>query len=132
MKKLLLGMALLSVMISASVWAADSDELWEIKTRMNLGMKVQAVTNKVCLPKGEAYMPEKSPQDKNCEITDVKVTGNKTTTWKMHCSGEDATDTVGEVTRTKDAIKGTMQTTMKDGNLKQIISGKLVGVCQAK
>ena len=131
MKKLFLGLALSGVVISASVWAAGSDELWEIKTRMNLGMKVQAVTNKVCLPKGGVYMPEKSPQDNNCEMTDVKVTGNKTN-WKMHCTGENATETVGEVTRTADVIKGTIQMTMKDGKLNQIISGKRVGTCQAK
>ena len=131
MNKLFLGLALSGVMISASVRAADNDDLWEIKTKMNLGMKVQAMTSKVCLPKGEAYMPEKSSQEKNCEITDTKVIGNKTS-WKMHCTGENAMEAAGEVTRTADELKGTIQMKMKDGNINQIISGKRIGTCQAK
>lgn len=131
MQKLFLGMVLLGVVISSTVWADGSGELWEMKTRMHTDMKVQAVTKTVCLPKGKAYMPEKSQQEKNCEMTDVKVSGNKSN-WKMHCPGEDASETVGEVTRTADAIKGTIQTTMKDGKVTQIISGKRIGSCQAK
>jgi hypothetical protein len=132
MKKLLAGMALLGVMNSVSVWAAGSDELWEMTTKMDMqGMAMPATTQTSCLPKGGAYQPEKSPQQKNCEMTDIKVSGN-TTRWKMHCSGKDAMDGSGEVIRTADTMHGTMKMAMQGMQMTQSISGKRVGACQAK
>lgn len=131
MKKLLLGLVLPGALFSFAAWAAGSDELWEMKTRMYSGMKVQATPYTACLPKGEAYMPQKSPQEKNCEITEHKVSGVKTT-WKMHCTGDNAMDVEGEVTRTADTIKGTMQVVANGKKIKQIISGKRIGTCQAE
>lgn len=132
MKKVLAGIAILSLMGSASAIAAGSDELWEMTTKMDMpGMSMPAMTHTSCLPKGGAYKPEKDQQQKNCVMTDLKVSGNKTN-WKMHCSGKDAMDGSGEVTRTADTMKGTMKMAMQNMQMTQVITGKRVGTCQAK
>jgi len=132
MKKVLSGMVILGLMSSASAMAAGSDELWEMTTKMSMrGMDMPAMTHNSCLPKGGAYKPEKSRQQENCEMTDIKVSGNKTT-WKMHCSGKDAMDGSGEVIRSADKMNGTMKLSMKNGEMTQVISGKRIGSCQAK
>lgn len=132
MKKVLAGIVILGLMNSASVMAEGSDELWEITTKMSMqGMDMPAMTQSSCLAKGGAYKPEKSRQQENCEITNVKVSGNKTT-WKMHCSGKDAMDGSGEVTRSADKLHGMMKLSMENGEMAQVISGKRIGTCQAK
>ena len=132
MRGLLSGMVLLAAMSSTSALAAGSDELWEMTTKMDMpGMPMPAVTQTVCLRKGESYKPGKVPHQKNCEMTGLKVSGNKTT-WKMHCSGRDAMDGSGEVTRTEKTMKGSMKLSSKDIQMTQTISGKRIGACQAK
>ena len=132
MKELLSGMLLLAAMSPASALAAGSDELWEMTTKMDMpGMPMPAMTQTVCLRKGESYKPGKVPHQKNCEMTGLKVSGNKTT-WKMHCSGRDAMDGSGEVTRTEKTMKGSMKLSSKDIQMTQTISGKRIGACQAK
>ena len=132
MKELMSVMVMLAVMGSTSAMAAGSDELWEMTTRMDMpGMPMPAMTQTVCMPKGAAYKPGKVSHQKNCETTDLKVSGNKTS-WKMHCSGRDAMDGSGEVTRTADTMKGSMKLSSKDMQMTQAISGKRVGTCQAK
>jgi len=132
MKAITSGAFFLAAAWSASAWAAGSDELWEMTTKMDMpGMAMPAMTEKVCLPKGEGYKPGKVPHQKNCEMSDLKVSGDKTS-WKMHCSGRDAMDGSGEVTRTANTMKGVMKLSSKDIQMTQDISGKRVGTCQAK
>ena len=132
MKELMSGMVLLAAISSTSALAAGSDELWEMTTKMDMpGMPMPAMTQTVCLRKGESYKPGKVPHQKNCEMTGLKVSGNKTT-WKMHCSGRDAMDGSGEVTRTEKTMKGSMKLSSKDIQMTQTISGKRIGACQAK
>ena len=132
MKKLFSGILLLGAMSPAAVLAAESDELWEITTKMDMpGMAMPAIKHTYCQPKGGAYKPEKGPQDKNCEMTYIKMSGN-TTKWKMHCSGKDAMEGSGEMTRTADTMNGTIKMSMKHGQMTQVMSGKRVGTCQAK
>ena len=132
MKKLLSGMVLLAVVSPAAVLAAGSDDLWEMSTRMDMpGMAMPAVTHTVCIAKNAPYKPEKAPDQKNCEMTDIKFSGN-TTKWKMHCTGKDAMEGSGEMTRTADAMKGEMKLSMQKMQMTQFTSGKRVGACQAK
>ena len=132
MKELLSGMLLLTVTASASVWAAGSGELWEITTMTDMpGMPMPAVKQTVCLPKGAGYKPGKVPHQKRCEVTDLKMSGNKTS-WKVHCPGRDPMKGSGEVTRTTNTLKGTVKLSSKEIQMTQAISGKRVGTCQAK
>ena len=130
----LLGMVLLVVMNLTSVWAADSDELWEVQTRVDMGitlpgLAMPAVTQTVCLGQGGAYKPEKFLQEKNCEMTDLKVAGNKTS-WKVRCTGENAMEAQGEVIRNEDTMSGKVYMSMNGMKTNQIISGKRIGTCQ--
>jgi len=132
MRKLLAGMLFLAVAYPASVWAAGSDELWEMSTKTDMpGMPMPEVTQKVCLVGGEAYKPGKVPHQKNCKMTDIVVSGDKTT-WKIHCPGREAMNGSGEVTRTANTMKGTMKLSSKNIQMTQVFSGKRIGICQAK
>jgi hypothetical protein len=132
MKALSSGMILLAAASTASAWAAGSDELWEMTTKMDMpGMTMPAMTETVCLPKGGSYKPGKVPHQKNCEVSDLKVSGDKTT-WKVHCPGRDPMNGNGEVTRTANTMKGMMKLSSKEIQMSQDISGKRVGTCQAK
>ena len=131
MKKLFSGMVLLAVVCPGSVLAAGNDDLWEMTTRMDMpGMAMPATTHKVCIAKNAPYKPEKAPDQKNCEMTDIKFSGN-TTKWKMHCTGKDAMEGSGEMTRTADSMKGEMKLSMQGMQMTQSMSGKRVGTCQA-
>jgi hypothetical protein len=132
MEKTLSAMAIIGLLGAASATAASGGELWEITTKMSmLGMDMPGMTQNSCQPKGGAYKPEKSRQRENCEITDMKVSGNKTT-WKMHCPGKDAVDGSGEVIRGTDKLNGTMKLSMKNGEMTETILGKRIGTCQAE
>ena len=86
---LLAATAACALVASTVAAAVDMQEgLWEITTRMEMpGMPfpMPAMTNKVCIGKGEEKNPGKSKEDKDCEMTDVKTSGNKTS-WKMRCT----------------------------------------------
>jgi len=132
MRKLLAGILFFMVVYPASVWAAGNDELWEMSTKTDMpGMPMPEVTQKVCLVRGESYKPEKVPHQKNCKMTDIAVSGGKTT-WKMHCPGREAMNGSGEVTRTANTMKGTMKLSSKNIQMNQVFSGKRIGTCQAK
>jgi hypothetical protein len=132
MKELMSGMLILAVVNYASAWAADNDELWKITTKTDMpDMPMPEVVVTVCLPKGEVYKPVKVPHQKNCKISDVKLFGDKTT-WQIHCSGREGMNGSGEVTRTANTMKGTVDLSSKSIHMTQSISGKRVGSCQAK
>ena len=136
MKRLLLGMVLSGVVIYATAWAEGSDELWEVEAKMDMrisipGMAMPAVTNTACLSKGGEYKPEKFLQEKNCEMTDLKVVGNKTS-WKVRCSGQVDMEAQGEVARNADTLSGVIYVTTNGMQMTQNISGKRIGTCQQK
>lgn len=129
MKNLFFCMMAFGLMSPASVLAAGNDELWEMTTKMDMmGMSMPGGMQKTCMKKESGYQPGKSEQNKNCEMVDVKVSGN-TTKWKMRCTGENAMDGSGEMTRTADTMNGTVKMSMKRGEMVQVISGKRVGTC---
>ncbi len=71
----------------ASSAAAAPGEWWEITSRTEMpGMpfKMPETTVRVCVAKDAATDPRQTMQDKDCKMTDVRTTGNKTT-WKMRC-----------------------------------------------
>ena len=134
MKNMRLKMLLAGVMLPLTVYAAGSDELWEVEAKMDMGisipgMSMPAVTNTVCLSKGGEYKPEKFLQEKNCEMTDLKVKGNKTN-WKVRCSGQNEMEAEGEVTRNADTLNGVIYVTTNGMQMTQNITGKRIGTCQ--
>jgi hypothetical protein len=115
----------------ASALAAGDDESWEMSVKMDMpGMAMPAMKHTSCLPKGGAYKPDSGPKDKNCQMTDVKVSGN-TTSWKMQCSGKEPMTGSGEMTRTADTMNGTMKMNMQGMQMTQVMSGRRIGNCDA-
>ena len=96
------------------VWSAPG-EYWEVTTKVEMAglpMAMPARTMKVCIAKGAERNP---PPNKDCEMSDVKIVGNKTS-WKMRCNqnGEIMTGS-GEMTGTPDNSQGTMHMSGKSG-----------------
>ncbi|MBI3222785.1 MAG: DUF3617 family protein [Nitrosomonadales bacterium] len=132
MRNIFLGMLWLGAMGSAL--AAGSDELWEVSSKMEMkGMPfaMPAQSNNVCIPKGQEKDPNRSvPNDKNCKMSDVKVSGNKMT-WKMQCEGKDAMSGSGEMTYGPGTYSGKMNMHSKEGDMVMAYDGKRIGSCDA-
>jgi hypothetical protein len=92
-----------------------------------------ATSMKVCVGKGSERDP-KATADKNCEVTDVKQSGSKTS-WKVRCDNKGEIMTgVGEMSGTADKSEGVIRLTGVSGGTKidmtQTYSNKrLGGVC---
>jgi hypothetical protein len=72
------------------------------------------------------------PKDRDCKMTDVNRSGNRTT-FTMVCEGKNKITGVGDIVSDKDSYRGTMrmQGTM-DGHpldMTQNFSGKRLGSC---
>lgn len=115
--------------------SAANGELWEITTKTEMPgvpFAMPANTMQVCMDKGDVSDPRKSTQpDKDCKITDIKKSGNKTT-WKMRCdrNGEVMTGT-GEITVTSGGYQGVSHVQGKssgqDIDMTSRFSGKNLG-----
>ncbi len=128
--------ALLAVMTSlSSVTAlAATGEYWEVTSKMEMpGMPfaMPGNTQKVCIAKGGENDPRKTSGDKDCQMTDIKTVGNKTS-WKARCNhdGEVMTGS-GEQTTNANGYEGKIQFSGKSGghdmNMKMAFSGKRLG-----
>jgi hypothetical protein len=124
---------ILAILFSPSALSAPG-EYWEVTNKMEMeGMPfaMPGMTQKVCVPKGGENDPSKTTGDKDCKMTDIKTSGNKTT-WKARCvrDGEVMTG-VGEQTTSAKGYEGKMQFSGKsqgeDVNMKMSYSGKRIG-----
>ena len=137
MKKFLSGVVLLGLINSASAWAAGSDGLWEVTTKMEMpGMPfaMPGQTARVCMKKGHENDPNNAVpknKDQDCKMTDTKISGNKSS-WKMTCGGKHPMTGSGEITRSDGAYSGKMLMHSKDGDMTMTYEGKRIGTCQAK
>ncbi len=126
-------LCMMAGLLSAAACAAPG-EYWEITSKMEMpGMPfaMPANTMKVCIPKGAENDPRKTSGDKDCQMTDIKTVGNKTT-WKARCDhdGEVMTGS-GEQTTSANGYDGKMQFAGKshgrDMNMKMAFNGKRIG-----
>lgn len=101
-------LALLLGAISSNACAAPG-EWWEIasKTEMpGMPFKMPETTVRACVAKDSATDPRQTMQDKDCKMTDIKTSGNKTT-WKMRCVRDgEVMNGDGEFTGNADGYKG--------------------------
>jgi hypothetical protein len=125
--------SIMSGSTSLAVFAAPG-EYWEVTSKMEMpGMPfaMPATMQKVCIPKGSESDPKRSSGDKDCQMSDVKIVGNKTS-WKVRCdhNGEVMTGS-GEQTTTANGYEGKMHFEGKshgrDNNMTMAFSGKHVG-----
>lgn len=102
----------------ATAAIAESGEWWEISSKTEMpGMpfSMPATTTKVCVAKGTANDPRQTMQDKECKMTDMQKSGNRTT-WKMRCvrNGE-VMNGNGEFTSLPDGYQGMTRMSGKSG-----------------
>ena len=126
------------LMTAISISCADSgpnmkEGLWEITTKMQMqGIEMPPVAHTQCITKND-LVPQGSQQPgQECEITDVKKSGN-TVTWTMKCTGQGGNVIgAGEITYSGDSFKGTMAITMPQANMEMTsqLSGKRIGKCK--
>jgi hypothetical protein len=99
-------LSLASAISAVSTQAVSAPgEYWEITSKMEmvgLPMVMPATTMKLCIAKGLERDPRHATSSKDCEMTDIKISGNKST-WKFRCnhSGEIMSGE-GEMTGTQD------------------------------
>lgn len=113
-KFLLVALSIVASAFAPTAWSAPG-EYWEVTTKMEMPgmpMAMPATTTKVCIAKGAEKNP---PPNKDCEMMDVKVSGNKTS-WRVRCNqnGEIMTGS-GEMSGTPDKSEGTMHLSGKSG-----------------
>jgi hypothetical protein len=112
-----------------SPWTlAIPGEYWEITNKMEMqGMQMPGITNKVCLAKGGERDPRNSA-DKDCEMTDMKASGNKSS-WKMRCNKDgDVMAGSGEMATFTDRTEGTFRfESAKSGGMTMGFINKRVG-----
>jgi len=130
---ILATLTFLSSVLCPPVYAAPG-EYWEVTTKMEMpGMPfaMPATTQKTCIPKGKENDPGATSGDKDCQMTDVKTVGNKTS-WKARCdhNGEVMIGS-GEQSTSADGYEGKMQLAGKSGgqdmNMNMAFSGKRLG-----
>ncbi|HCI14593.1 MAG: hypothetical protein A2063_04070 [Gallionellales bacterium GWA2_60_142] len=118
----------------ASNASAAPGEWWEItsKTEMpGMPFKMPETTVRACVEKDAATDPRQTMQDKDCKMTDIKTSGNKTT-WKMRCvrNGE-VMNGNGEFVGNADGYKGVTRLKGTAGgqpiNMTSSYRGKRVG-----
>ncbi|MFA6121164.1 MAG: DUF3617 family protein [Sideroxydans sp.] len=126
-------LATIATIFSASALSAPG-EYWEVTSKMEMeGMPfaMPGMTQKVCVPKGSENDPSKTTGDKDCKMSDIKTSGNRTT-WKARCDRDgEVMVGVGEQTTSAKGYEGKMQFSGKsdgeDVNMKMSYSGKRIG-----
>ena len=111
------------------------DELWEVTSKMEMvgmPMAMPPQTQKICKRGGAQQDEDMVPKDRDCKMTDVNRSGNRTT-FTVVCDGKDKITGSGDIVSDKDSYRGTMR--MKgtmDGrplDMTQNFSGKRLGAC---
>ena len=130
--------ALIILLVAISISCADSgpnmkEGLWEITTKMQMqGMDMPPAKHTQCITKSD-LVPQGSQQPgQECEITNIKKSGN-TVTWTMKCTGQGGEVTgTGEITHSGDSFDGTMTISMPQANMEMIsqLIGKRIGNCK--
>lgn len=116
-----LRIALLWAAATATPWAiAAPGEYWEMTIKMDMPgmpMAMPAQVQKVCVAKGSERDP-KHTADKDCVVTDSKVSGNKTS-WKVQCNRKgEIMNGSGEMTGTPDNSEGVIRLSGTSGGHK--------------
>ena len=119
----------------ASAGAADTGELWEVSTQIEMagmppGMGSQS--SRVCNETGDPRkQAEAGDRQKKCKVTDFKQSGNRVTMTLTCPEGTAVMEHVYNAAHTE--YKGSMKMTLRDGNrMTMNMSGRKVGACDAQ
>jgi hypothetical protein len=109
--------------------AAERGVYWEQVMEMEMpGMPfaMPPQTMKICLPVDNWSRPPDAKKDPNCEVKDLKRSGN-TMSWKIVCTGENAMTGEGEMTKAGDTYSGQTKMTTARGSMNMKLRGKKLG-----
>lgn len=125
-------LAIGAALVSANARSAPG-EYWEVTSKMDMpGMAMPARTSKICIPQGGEKDPKQMQgKDHNCQMSDIRSSGNKTS-WKVKCVNEGETMLgEGEASHERDAYSSRMHMSGKSGgrafDMTTISSGKKLG-----
>ena len=111
--------------------AHGNGDLWAVTSQISMPgmpMNIPAQKQDVCAPKDWKEPPGAQNPQQNCQISDFKTVGSKTT-WNMKCTSPDSTGS-GEITRTSPtSYKGSITMTSSDGTIDIKLSGERVADC---
>lgn len=134
MKKLIGVLLSVAVLLPAGAGAVENmrEGLWEITSLSEMPgmpMKVPATTIRHCYTKEDVKDQKKViAREKNCTLTDYKVSGNKVT-WAMKCTGQNAGSFKGETIFSSDAYSSIMKMKTQGYAMTMRVKGKRVGAC---
>jgi hypothetical protein len=136
-KGLMLFLLLLAIPFMAHAGGTPNMEpgLWEITSETHMqGMNMPPSTVTQCITNDDLVpRPSSQPgQQQDCEITDVKVSGD-TVTWRMRCTGEGGTvEGEGSITYHGDRFEGSSTINIIDAgmSMQTQMTGRRVGECQ--
>ena len=135
-KGLMLFLLLLVIPFMAHAGGSPNMEpgLWEITTETHMqGMNMPPSTITQCITKDDLIpRPGSQPgQEQECEITDVKVSGD-TVTWRMRCTGEGGdVESQGSITYHGDRFEGISTVNIIDAGMtmESHMTGRRIGEC---
>ena len=134
MKQLFLMLVLGALLLPAELRAAEGmrEGLWEITSLSEMSgmpMKIPATTIRHCYTKEDVKDQKKViAREKNCTLTDYKVTGNKVV-WAMKCTGQNAGSFKGETTFGPDVYSSIMKMKSKGYDMTMRVKAKRIGAC---
>ena len=107
--------------------------LWEITSTMEMPgmqMKMPPQVTKHCYTREEVSDQKKViNRDKDCTVTDFKVTGNKVT-WKMKCTGKNSGTFSGDTVFKADSYDSNMKMQTQGQNMTMKVNAKRLGNCK--
>jgi len=125
-------LALAALLAAFTAHAADTGELWEVTTQMNMaGMPpgVGSQTHQVCNEKNAERKPV-IPAREKCKVTDYKESGNRITITMSCPEGTGVIEQTFNSAHTE--YKGTMKMKTRDGDMTMNMAGRRIGSCDAQ
>jgi hypothetical protein len=132
MKRVIAGACI--ALASACAAAADTGELWEVSTKMEMAglpAGMGAHTARVCNETGDPRRQAQAGDLQKCKITDYKQSGNKVSMTLACPEGTAVMEHVYNAAHTE--YKGSMKMTTRDGEkMTMNMSGRKVGACDVQ
>lgn len=125
--------ALGAALATSQALAQGSDELWEVKSQMNMaGLPpgMGASTQQVCRDKDPKKEIERRRDTQGCKVTDIKESATRLTVSMTCPQGSGTMDYTYNAARTE--YTGTMRMKTKDGEMTMSMQGRKIGACDAK
>jgi hypothetical protein len=124
----LLAAALFCAAFAAAA-APDSGDRYRVTMTMRMaGMSMPGTTTEVCTARAQAVSEQAVPKDKNCEVQNFRVEGNKAS-YHLVCTGKNAMTGDGEMETLADGYRGSIKAQVEGQQMTMSYEGKRIGGC---